>query len=152
MKIIYVLIFFWFLTSCNLFTKKDDNKLKFSEYEREMEIYETKKFNYINELLHYKNGYDKDTIKLVLKEYYKSYKHFSFNEKSKLLKYNLQVGEGYLVKFDFINKLEKKYSLKRKDLFLITNEIDIFFRTEKLDELETISEEVQDINSHFNEN
>lgn len=152
MKIIYLLITITLLTSCNFFSETKKVDINTTHQPTGFEIEETKKFNYINELLHYKNGYNLDTIKIVLKEYYKNYRHHTYDDKSNILVFKHQREEPYLTDLEFINKLEKKYSLKRKDLFLIVNDVDFYFKTEHLDEIETISEEVQDINSHFNKN
>jgi hypothetical protein len=152
MKIIFTLITSYILIGCSFFDKNDEDQEKYSDFIVEIEIQETKKFNYLKELIHYKTGYNQDTIKIILKEYYKDYKDYKFYKNSDSLIYDLNFGRDKTTKIDFINKIEKKHLIKRKDLYIISNEIDFFFKMEEINELETISEEVQDINSRYYNN
>ncbi|MFY7812139.1 MAG: hypothetical protein ACOVQ2_10465 [Flavobacterium sp.] len=140
MKIIFTLITSYILIGCTFFYKKDEDQEKFSDLVIEIDTQETKKFNYLKELIHYKTGYNQDTIKIILKEYYKDSKDYKFYKNSDSLIYDLHFGRDKTTKIDFINKIEKKHLIKRKVLYMITNEIDFFFKMEKISELETVNE------------
>lgn len=131
MKIIFTLITSYILIGCTFFYKKDEDQEKFSDLVIEIDTQETKKFNYLKELIHYKTGYNQDTIKIILKEYYKDSKDYKFYKNSDSLIYDLHFGRDKTTKIDFINKIEKKHLIKRKVLYMITNEIDFFSKWKK---------------------
>jgi hypothetical protein len=153
---LYLLCFLLIMisTSCNLFTKDKDeeeqNKRRL-EYKLEREIVETKNFNYLSELISVEKEINLDTVKVVLKEYYKTYRYYNFNEKLNRLEENddYDYKEEELNLFDFVNRIEKQNNINRKKTFLITNQVELFFKLEKLEELEIIKYELEDINSRF---
>ena len=138
--------------SCNYFSKNEDEEKdkQFLIYELERDIAETKKYNYLSELISYKSETNIDTVRIILKEYYKTYKFYDFNEKTKSLKFNIS---NFKIEpkedNNFISFLEKKYQINRKKLFLIIYEINLFFKLEYLEEINNISSEIEDLNSKF---
>jgi hypothetical protein len=150
--IIFLIMISMIFGSCNLFSKKDkeEKEKQFMIYELKRDKAETKKYNYLSELISFKSETNIDTVRIVLKEYYKTYKFYNFNEKTKSLKFNISNFKiGTKEDYDFISFLEKKYKINRKKLFLINYEINLFFKLENLEEISNISSEIEDLNSKF---
>ena len=65
----------------------------------------------MSELISYENNISKDTIRLILKEYYRTYDAYVFNEKLNRLQEDYShFKEKERHKIDFINLLEKKFN------------------------------------------
>ncbi|WP_396154772.1 hypothetical protein [Flavobacterium macrobrachii] len=152
--IIFLIMISMIFGSCNLFSKKDkeDAEKQFLKYKLSREIEETKNFNYLSELISYEKNISKDTVQVVLKEYYKTFEAYTFNENINRLQENYNhYGEKESHKIDFINSLEKKYKINRKSLYLITYQIDdYFFKEENLNNIESLTYEIEDLNDKFN--
>lgn len=150
-KIPYLLVLLLTISSCNYFSKdKEEEELKKrqQEYKLEQEIAETKTFNYLIEQIYWDKKINKDTIQIVLNEYYKEYKYFAFNSGTNYLekmdrKYNTPT---HLL--DFVNATGGKTRIERNKIFIVTKEIELFFNFKKLDQLEDISSELWDLNSN----
>jgi hypothetical protein len=150
--IIFFIIISIFFGSCNFFSKnKEEEKNKSDlEYKLAREIRETKNFNYLSELISYEKNFSKDTIQLVLKEYYKTYEAYIFNENlNRLQDYDNYYRLNIPHKIDFINSIERKHKLNRKTLYLIINEIDNFFKSDNLNDIEDMKYDIEDLNDKF---
>jgi hypothetical protein len=151
--IIFLIMISMIFGSCNLFSKKDkeDVDKQFLKYQLAREKKETKNFNYLSELISYENNISKDTIRLILKEYYRTYDAYIFNEKLNRLQEDYShFKEKQRHKIDFINLLEKKYLINRKTLYLVTHQIDeFFFKEDNLNEIDNLKYEIEDLNDKF---
>lgn len=152
-QIIFLIMISMIFESCNMFSKKDkeDVNKQLLKFKLEREKEETKNFNYLSELISYEKNISKDTIQLILKEYYKTYDTYVFNEKLNRLQENhSHFRDKETHKIDFINSLEKKYIINRKTLYMITNQIDEFFLKENnLNEIDNLIYEIEDLNDKF---
>lgn len=151
--IIFLIMISMIFGSCNLFSKKDkeDVDKQFLKFKLAREKEETKNFNYLSELISYEKNISKDTIRLILKEYYRTYDAYVFNEKLNRLQEDFNhFKDKEMHKIDFINSLEKKYIINRKTLYLITNQIDeFFFKEDNLNEIDNLKYEIEDLNDKF---
>lgn len=156
-NIISLFLVFSLLSSCNYFSndkeeKKKEAKLK---YKKKVEDIENKNYQYVNQLVSYKSNVSIDTVTIVLQEYYKTYRQYSFNKATQKLEEFNDV--DYLInevnKIDFIENVIQKYNLNEKTTYLIFYEIDSIFKLQKIeDDIDSIYSTVDDIQMSLPEN
>ncbi len=101
----------------------------------------------------YKNDISKDTVEIVLKEYYKAYKGFVFNNDTGKLEETEVSLDHEISKLDFIKNVVQRYSLNEKSAFIILGEIDFMFNMESMKgDIETIDYTLNEIQSKSSEN
>lgn len=155
LKITSLIIALVLLNSCSYFTndkeeKKEASHLKYKEAEV---ISENKNYQYISQLVSYKNNISKDTVDIVLKEYYKAYKGFSFNNTTNKLVETKVFSLDERHKLDFLQDIVEKYKISEKSTYLIFYGIDSMFSMESMkDDIETIDYTVDEIESKLPEN
>lgn len=141
--------------SCSYFTKNKEEKRKAAhlKYKKEEEILENKNYQYLSQLVSYKNNISKDTVDIVLKEYFKAYKGFSFNNTTNKLEENKAFSLDEKHKTDFIKGVVQEYKISEKSAYLIFYEIDYIFNLESMkDDIETIDCTVDGIESKLTPN
>ncbi|MFV5694026.1 hypothetical protein ACM55G_01130 [Flavobacterium sp. LB3P122] len=155
-KYFVVLIMVLFLcNSCSYFTNDKEEKRKATnlKYKKEEEISENKNYQYLSQLVSFKNNISKDTVDIVLKEYYKTYKGFVFNNDTGKLEEMGTFSEDEMHKLDFLQDIVEKYKISEKAAYLILYEIDSMFSMESMkDDIETIDYTVDEIEAKLPEN
>lgn len=152
--IIFTLITTLFLfNSCSYFSNNKEEKLKSDElkWKQEREIKANKDYQYINQSVSYQTHISKDTVAIVLREYYKDYEGFVFNKKTSKLEEidELRLEDDVKHKLDFINDIIKKHFVNEKSTYLIFDKIDFIFNMQNTkDELETINYSVDELESN----
>ena len=113
----------------------------------EREAIENKNYQYIKLLVSYRSNVSKDTIAIVLKEYYKTYEEYAFdNTTQKLEEFEADLTLDEVDKLDFIKSVVKKYNLNEKTAFLVFFEINSILKIQKMgDDIESIYLIVDDI-------
>lgn len=144
------------LISCNYFSndkavKKKQAQLK---YKKDKEDVENKNYRYVNQLVSYKSNVSIDTVAIVLNEYYKTYREYSFNKTTqKLHMVHVDYSLNEVSKIDFIENVIRKYNLNEKATFLIFYEIDSILKMQKIeDDIDIIYSTVDDIQMSLPEN
>lgn len=142
--------------SCSYFSNDEEEKqnLDHLKWKQEREINANKDYQYINQSVSYETRISRDTIAIVLREYYKTYKGFTFNkEKNKLEEidgFETEYDDDKKHKLDFINDIVKKQFVNEKSAYIACNEIDKLFDIKIMkDDIQSIEESASDINSHF---
>lgn len=146
-------IFFVFsimiLTSCSYFSNDKEEKKKQAqlEWKKERETIENKNYQYVSQLVSYKSNVSIDTVAIVLKEYYKTYEEYSFNNTTqKLEEFKVDFTLDEVNKLDFIKSIIQKYNLNEKSAFLVFYEIDCIIKMKKIeDDVDSIYSTVDDI-------
>ena len=156
MKHFTVLIVVLFLcNSCSYFTNDKEEKRKAAhlKYKKEEEISENKNYQYVSQLVSYKNNISKDTVNIVLKEYYKAFKGLSFNNTTNKLEETKAFSLDERHKLDFLQDIVENYKISEKSAYLIFYDIDSMFSMESMkDDIETIDYTVDEIESKLPEN
>lgn len=151
MKHFTVLIVVLFLcNSCSYFTNDKEEKRKAANLKlsKEEETLENKNYQYVSQLVSYKNNISKDTVDIVLKEFYKAYKGFSFNNTTNKLEETKAFSLDERHKIDFIKSIVKRHKISEKSAYLIFYEIDSMFNLAAItDNVETIDYIVDEIDS-----
>ncbi len=149
LKIKYILFLFLpilLLNSCGYFSddEKEMQVKRALEWKREREDKENKNFQYIKQLVSYKSNISKDTVAIVLKEYYLAHEGFSFNNNTGKLDEIEDYPYNEIDKLDFINSIIQKHNLNEKTAFLLFYEIDFILKMQSMeDEISNISYTVQ---------
>jgi len=139
------------LSGCNYFSndKKEKLEAKLLKYKKEAELDENKNFEYSAKSISYKYNIPKDTVIIVLKEYYKEYEGYSFNEKSnKLEESDFPIDEIH--KLDFIKRLVNVNKINERTAYTVFNEIDLLHRLEWIeDDISSTRSDIEDIESQL---
>ena len=151
MKHFIILIIVIFLcNSCSNFTNEKGEKRKAADlkYKKQEEFAENKNYQYVSQLVSYKNNISKDTVDIVLKEYYKAYKGFIFNNETGKLEETEVSLDDEINKLDFIKNVIQRYDMNEKLAFIILGEIDSLFSMEGLkDDIGTLEYNIDDLES-----
>lgn len=154
-NIIFLFIALPLFNSCSYFSKEKEEKRKESQlkHKSEREVTENKNYQYVNQLVSYKSNVSKDTVAIALKEYYKTYEGFTFNNATqKLEESKVDFNLDEVNKLDFIKGIIQKYSLNEKSAFLVFYEIDSILKAQKMeDDIDSIYSKVDDIESSLPE-
>lgn len=153
LKIITLTSIIFLLNSCSYFSndKEEKRKAENLKWKQENEIEANKDYQYVNHSVSFETNIPKDTVAIVLREYYKTYIGFVFNKKRNSLEeidtFPKIYFEGKNIhKLDFINSIIKKQFVNEKSVYLIFNKIDYFFNNKNIkEELEYIESEVDDL-------
>jgi hypothetical protein len=153
LKIITLTSIIFLLNSCSYFSndKEEKRKAENLKWKQEEEIEANKDYLYVNHSVSFETNIPKDTVAIVLREYYKTYIGFVFNKKRNSLEeidtFPKIYFEGKNIhKLDFINSIIKKQFVNEKSAYLIFNKIDYFFNNKNIkEELEYIESEVDDL-------
>lgn len=155
-NVIFFVFSLMIVTSCSYFSNDKEEKKKQAQlkYKKEREAIENKNYQYISQLVSYKSNVSKDTVSIVLKEYFKTYEEYSFNNKTqKLEKVKVDFKLDEVDKLDFIKSVIKKYNLNEKTAFLVFYEIDSIIKMQKMeDDINSIYSTVDDIEMSLPEN
>lgn len=155
LKIFTLLTVLLLLDSCSYFSNSKEEKREkmYLKHLKEEEILENKNFQYISQLVSYKNSVSKDTVNIVLKEYYKTYKGFSFNNTTNKLEEAKAFSLDEKHKLDFLQDIVEKYKIPEKSAYLIFYEIDSMLSMASMkDNIETIDNTVDEIASKLSTN
>ncbi len=152
LKIITLTSIIFLLNSCSYFSndKEEKRKAENLKWKQENEIEANKDYQYVNHSVSFETNIPKDTVAIVLREYYKTYIGFVFNKKRNSLEeidtFPKIYFEDNTHKLDFINSIIKKQFVNEKSAYLIFNKIDCFFNNKNIKkELEYIESEVDDL-------
>lgn len=153
LKIITLTSIIFLLNSCSYFSndKVEKRKAENLKWKQENEIDANKDYQYVNHSISFETNIPKDTVAIVLREYYKTYIGFVFNKKRNSLEEidtfpKIYFEGNNIHKFDFINSIIKKQFVNEKSAYLIFNKIDYFFNNKNIkEELEYIESEVDDL-------
>jgi len=156
LRLIMLQISLLLLTSCKYFSSKEDEDkqrrvdsiIKAHKQEKIFEV--NKDYDFILNSIVYKNSFSKDTAEIVLKEYYKEYVGYAFNNKDN--KFEEVKETGYLKdeihKLEFIKKLVEKFNISEKSAYLIFIEIENYFEKEEIrNNIDEIEYDIWDIKS-----
>lgn len=148
-NVFFFVILFLTLTSCSYFSNDKEEKKKQAQLkrEKERETIENKNYQYINVLVSYRSNVSKDTVAIVLKEYYKTYEEYTFNNTTqKLEEFKVDFTLDVVNKLDFIKSIIQKYNLNEKTAYLVFYEIDSIIKMQKMEEdINSIYSTVDDI-------
>jgi hypothetical protein len=147
-----ILILFLF-NSCSYFSndKEEKRKAENLKWKQEKEIKANKDYLYINQSVSFETNIPKDTVAIVLREYYRTYIGFVFNKKRNSLEEidsfpKIYFEDNNTHELDFINSIIKKQFVNEKSAYLIFNKIDYFFNNKNIkEELEYIEGEIDDL-------
>ena len=140
LKLIVLQIVLLMFISCDYFSgnkeedkqKRVDSIIKAHKQKRLLEV--NKDYDFILKSIAYKNSFSRDTVGLILKEYYKHYEgYFYNNEKNKLD--DVEESEflkDEIHKLDFIKLIVSKYNINEKSAYLIFYEIKEHFTKEDI--------------------
>lgn len=155
-NIISLLLVFSLLSSCDYFSNNKEEKKREAQlkYKKKKENIENKNYRYVNQLVSYKSNVQIDTVAIVLKEYYKTYREYSFNEETdKLEELDIDYSLDEVNKLDFVENVIKKHNINEKTAFLIFDEIDSFFKIQQMgDNIDSIDSTVDDIEMNLPDN
>lgn len=157
LKIFTLIAVLLLLNSCSYFSNDKEEKQKAADFKwkQETELEVNKDYQYTLCAISYKSNISKDTVAFVLKEYYKTYKGCTFNNKTNKLEIVdemavFEFGDKKKHKLDFINSIVKKQFVKEKSAYIVLNEIDNLLDLKIIkDNFQSLEESVSDINSHF---
>ena len=154
LQIIALVTALFLLNSCKYFSNDDEEKGKEEKLKRveKREIEANKEFQFINQSIAYETNISKDTVAIILKEYYKNYCEFVFDDSTKKFK-EIDIYSQFKLakndektKMDFIYDIVKKQSINEKSAYLVFNKIEYFFNDKNIkEELEYIESEVDDL-------
>jgi hypothetical protein len=157
LKITILITALFLLNSCSFFSKDEDVNQKEEDlkWKQETELEVNKDYHYALNAVSYKSNISQDTVGLVLKEYYATYKGCTFNNKTGKLEIIdemavFESGDSEKHKLDFINSIIKNQFVSEKTAYIVLHEIQNLFDVEIMkDNIQSIEESVSDINSHF---
>jgi hypothetical protein len=153
LKIITLILILFLLNSCSYFSndKEEKRKAQILKWKQEKEIEANKDYLYINHSVSFETNIPKDTVAIVLREYYKTYIGFVFNKKRNSLEEidtfpKIYFDDNNTHKLDFINSIIKKQFVNEKSAYLIFNKIDYFFNNKNIkEEFDYIESEIDDL-------
>jgi hypothetical protein len=153
LKIITLISILFLLNSCSYFSNDKEEKRKEEDlkWKQEKEIEANKDYQYVNYSVSFETNIPKDTVAIVLREYYKTYIGFEFNKKRNSLEEidtfpKIYFEDNNKHKLDFINSIIKKQFVNEKSAYLIFDKIDYFFNNKNIkEELEYIESEIDDL-------
>jgi hypothetical protein len=151
----FLIISLLFLNSCSYFSNDKEEKKKQAqlEWKKEREAIENKNYQYVNLLVSYRSNVSKDTVAIILKEYYKTYEEYAFNNTTqKLEEFKVDFTLDEVHKLDFIKSVIQKYNLNEKTAFLVFYEIDSILKMQKIeDDIDSIYSTVDDIETSLSD-
>lgn len=156
LRLIMLHISLLLLTSCKYFSSKEDEDkqrrvdsiIKAHKQEKILEV--NKDYDFILNSIVYKNSFSKDTAEIVLKEYYKEYVGYAFNNKNNKFEEVKETDylEDEIHKLEFIKKLVEKFNISEKSVYLIFIEIENYFEKEEIrNNIDEIEYDIWDIKS-----
>lgn len=156
-KIVILITTSFLLNSCSYFSNDEEEKQKAEDFKwkQKTELEVNKDYHYTLKAISYKSNISQDTVALVLKEYYKTYKGCTFNNRTSKLEIVdemavFESSDKEKHNLDFINSIVKKQLVNEKSAYIVFNEIDNLFDIKIIkDNFQSLEESVSDINSHF---
>ncbi|MDY3338253.1 hypothetical protein D1J36_005215 [Riemerella anatipestifer] len=145
-SILFLIVLFSF-SSCKYFSnKKDKNKELDKIVEQvinELKLEQLQDYKFLSSSIYHKTNIQQDTINLVLKNYFESFRGYKFNEKSKEFTHikKFKKSKSY---YTFTEDLISNYKLEAKSTYLIVNEI-LFFENIENKDIKSIKYDIEDI-------